>query len=241
MKEIQEKLIGIGLSKAQAVIYTALLKLNRATVKQIAEESGFHRTNIYDIMDELKEKGLVTYYKEGKSTYYTAVDPKRLFTVLEEKKEVLKKAMPELEKVFHHTKEKIEVQIYKGQQGMKSAWNNLVKHKNITYYGIMVRGQLRRELPVFAKQLIRKINEQNIKYKGLYTEDFGKTRMNKEVRYVHPKYSTPVSTHVYKDMVLIQIWSPEMMAIEIKSQRIADAYKDQFNMLWKDASKKPLE
>ena len=61
------------------------------------------------------------------------------------------------------------------------------------------------------------------------------------MRYISKKYDTPVATHIYDEVVLIQIWHPSMIAIEIKSKQIAKAYKDHFNIMWKTASKKPLD
>ncbi len=241
MKNLQEKLTQVGLTKAQALIYLSLLKLNKATVKEIAEECGFHRTNIYDIIDELKEKGLITYYKEGKSAYYKSVNPEHLSIIINEKKEILQQTLPDLQKIFTDIQEKVDVQIYKGNQGMKSAWNNVVKKENIDLYGLNVGGQLRAELPIFARQIFRQLKEKKINHKGIYTNFFGSEKGKHEIRYIHPKYATPVTTHIYENTVLIQVWNPEMVAIEIKSKRIADAYIDQFKMLWKDASKTPLK
>jgi len=241
MSSIKEKLSQIGLSKGQAVIYLSLLKLGTATVKEAAEDSGFHRTNIYDVIDELKEKGLVTYYKEGKSTYYQAVNPSNLSSVLEEKKSILEEALPQLMNLFTYSSDKVSVQVYRGAQGMKSAFNNIVKKKNIMLYGLNIQGQLRTELPIYSKQYYRKLDEKNIHYQGIYTREYVVKFSKHKIRYIHPKYATPVATHIYEDTILIQIWQPEMIAIEIKSKQIADSYKDNFNIIWKEASKKPYK
>ena len=45
-----------GLSKGEVEIYLALLKLGASLVSKIAQETGLHRTNIYDTLEKLKEK-----------------------------------------------------------------------------------------------------------------------------------------------------------------------------------------
>lgn len=240
MKEIEEKLTGIGLTSNQSKIYLSVLKLKKATIKEIAKDCGFHRTNIYDIMEELKEKGIITFAKEGKSTNYSAIDPKNLSVLIDEKKEILNSILPNLEKLFMLQPESINVQIYKGEQGMKIAFNNILKTKSRIYYGLNIKGQLREQLPLYSQQFYRIMKERRIKYKAIYTKEYILKGYDTNIRYIHPKYATPVATHIYDDVVLIQIWQPTMMAIEVKSQQIADAYKDHFEIMWKEASKKPI-
>jgi len=240
MKEIEEKLTGIGLTSNQSKIYLSVLKLKKATIKEIAKDCGFHRTNIYDIMEELKEKGIITFAKEGKSTNYSAIDPKNLSVLIDEKKEILNSILPNLEKLFMFQPESINVQIYKGEQGMKIAFNNILKTKSRIYYGLNIKGQLREQLPLYSQQFYRIMKERRIKYKAIYTKEYILKGYDTNIRYIHPKYATPVATHIYDDVVLIQIWQPTMMAIEVKSQQIADAYKDHFEIMWKEASKKPI-
>lgn len=242
MKEkilVEAKLIQTGLTPAQAKIYYALLKRKKATIKMLAEESGYHRTNIYDIIDELKEKGAVTYYKEGKSTYFLPSNPHHLIDIIEEKKAILMDTMPFLDQLFSEVGDTVSARIYRGEKGMKSAFMNLVKKDNITLYGLNIKGQLREQLPIFAKQFYRLLREKKIKYRGIYTQEYGLKEECHEIRYIEERFLTPVATHIYENTLLIQVWSPILYAIEIQSKQIADAYKNHFELIWKGANKKP--
>src|SRR3989338_3186835 len=109
----------IGLSKAESLIYINLLKLGEATVREIAKSCGFHRTNIYDILEQLKEKGLVVWHQEGKVTIYKASNPENLVAYLKEKEIKLSDLLPDLKRL-QKSVEGIEVEVYKGEEGMKS-------------------------------------------------------------------------------------------------------------------------
>ena len=50
------KLVELGLTEAEAKIYSSVLKLKNCTVRQISKDCGFHRTNIYDVLEQLREK-----------------------------------------------------------------------------------------------------------------------------------------------------------------------------------------
>lgn len=57
-----EKALGdVGLSKNEVKVYVALSKIGQATANKIVGNSKVHRTNVYDTLDRLVEKGLVSY------------------------------------------------------------------------------------------------------------------------------------------------------------------------------------
>src|SRR3990167_6923426 len=112
------ELTKLGMSEAEAIIYHAVLKLKTCTVKQIAKESGFHRTNIYDILEQLKERGLIAYFQEGKVAKYSPLDPNNLYEFLREKKELLDTIFPDLKSLYNNSAENIQVEILKGTEGM---------------------------------------------------------------------------------------------------------------------------
>ncbi|MCK4650343.1 helix-turn-helix domain-containing protein [Candidatus Pacearchaeota archaeon] len=237
MKNYEEKIKLAGLTQVQSKIYFALLKRRKATVKEIAEESGYHRTNIYDVLDELIEKGLITYYKEGKSTFYSPSDPKRLIDIIDEQKQTISEILPDLQNLLKETAEPVSVQVYRGEKGIKSAFLNIIRRKSTILYGLNIQGQLRDQLPIFADQFYRLLKENKIRYKGIYTKQYGLKIKSHDIRYISKGYLTPVATHIYKNIVLIETWHPFLFAIEIKSQQIANAYINYFKLIWKNQSK----
>ncbi|MFH1211984.1 MAG: helix-turn-helix domain-containing protein, partial [Candidatus Woesearchaeota archaeon] len=62
----------IGLSKNECRVYLSLIKLGSGTVQEISKKSNVHRANVYDVLNKLMEKGLVSYIiKKGKRLYQT--------------------------------------------------------------------------------------------------------------------------------------------------------------------------
>ena len=226
-------LIKLGLSDAESLIYLTVLKIGNATVKDLAKDSGFHRTNIYDVLEKLKEKGLITYYKEGKTTIYKAADPENLYALVREKQLFLDSLMPDLKKLQELRMESIEVEVFKGNEGMKASWRDMIKERK-TILGFGVRGQLRQYLPEFAQQFLRDLKRHKIKYYGIYVrgEKEPPYGFYTDVRYVPKEMSSPVATFIYSDKVNINIWEPTLIAIVIKSKEVAESYKKHFELLW---------
>jgi len=230
----KEQLTELGLTETESIIYYSVLKLGTCTVKDISKECGFHRTNIYDILEQLKEKGLVTFFKEGKTMKYRASDPHNLYSLLREKQEVLDNIFPEIKKLHKRTAEAIEVEVYKGDEGMKASFRDMLKEGK-PLYAFGVKGQLRKKLPVFAQQWLRDAKNKKLPYYAIYTEN--PPPYYTDVRYVSQELSGPVATFIYGDKININIWEPTLTAIVIKSKLVAQMYKKHFDLLWKIAKK----
>jgi len=65
----------LGLSPNEARIYEALLELGKSTVGKIATKTNIHRRNVYDAVNRLVEKGIITPVIGDKDNHYIPVDP----------------------------------------------------------------------------------------------------------------------------------------------------------------------
>jgi len=62
----KEILKEIGFLDAEIEVYLTLLRLGPSLVSRIHQETGHHRTHIYDLLEKLREKGLVsTFIQSG--------------------------------------------------------------------------------------------------------------------------------------------------------------------------------
>jgi sugar-specific transcriptional regulator TrmB len=229
-----KKLSKLGLTEAESKIYYAVLKLKNCTVRDISKECGFHRTNIYDILEQLKEKGLIATVKEGKRMRYSVSDPNNFYELLKEKKELLDSIYPELQEIYSTSSEGIQVEVYKGKEGMKVSFRDMLKEKK-SIYGYGVKGQLREKLPIFAEQWMRDAKSKKIPYYGIYTQRNNAPGYFTEIKYVSKELSGPVATFIYGDKININIWDPNLVAIVIKSKLVATMFKKHFDLLWKTA------
>lgn len=225
----------LGLTKSESIIYQTVLKLGLCTVRDISKNSGFHRTNIYDILEQLRESGLIVNVKEGKTMMYKVSDPSNLYNLLDEKKELLDKIFPSIKELYTNKSEELQVEVYKGKEGMKSSFKDMIRTGE-TMYAFGVRGQLREKMPVFAEQWLRDIKNKKIKYYGIYTKRFPPSYYT-EIKYVSEEFNGPVATFIYGDKININIWEPDLIAIVIKSKLVAEMYRKHFNLLWKIAKK----
>ena len=123
----------IGLTKGETKVYLALLKLGQTTAGPIVDEAKITRSKIYDILERLKNKGLVSYITKESTKYFSAADPNSILNYLEDKekevhdeKESIKHILPELLLQQTISEKKKIAEIFIGIRGMQNAFNVLI-------------------------------------------------------------------------------------------------------------------
>lgn len=118
----------LGLSNKEAKIYLAVLELGEANIGQIALKSGVKRTTVYDVINSLKEKRLLTEMTKNKKALFSAEDPRKLEGQLDEKKETLKKILPELLSITNLLDKKPTIKFYEGNEGIKEVYKDTLDY-----------------------------------------------------------------------------------------------------------------
>jgi predicted transcriptional regulator len=231
MKE--EALLAIGLTSNEAKVYLVLLKLASANVNEITKKSGVHRVNVYDILDRLTEKGLVSRIISNKKKVYQAANPEVLKEIIRKKEFQVVKALPELMSDYNINPQKEEVYYFHGPDGVYTAYMMMLA-QNKTLYAIGGSGRTRTFLKHRHDKFAMEMKKRKAKVKALYYEFTRKTGVVKDfdVRYLPDKYQNPTMIDVCGSLVVILIATGEVSAIVIDNQVLADSYKKYFDLLW---------
>ncbi|MBT3405656.1 hypothetical protein HN419_00655 [Candidatus Woesearchaeota archaeon] len=225
----------IGLSDGEAIIYIALLKNGSCSVSRLAEFSGQHRTHIYDTLEKLKEKGLVSYVKKSNKKYFQASDPESLLGYIDEKRKRIEDNIDELKKLKEISREKTQVEVYKGTEGMKNLYRDIIKTgEEVCLFGS--GGQLREKMPVFAKQYFRDVKKHGINHKIMFTLGTEPTESS-EYKYLSKEYKSPLVTYSYGDKAILSIWGEELIGVLIDNKEFAQGFRQQFDLLWNQNSR----
>jgi len=242
----KEILLKIGLSGNEVEIYLALLRLGPSLVSSIVEKTKINRTNIYDRLERLIDKGLVSYVIKNNRKYFSAAEPNKILRYLEEKeekireeKESVKSIMGELEKFYPIAKEE-KVEVYEGKEGLKTILEDIIQSKqDIFTYGS--EGNFSRILKFYFAHYLKRLQKNRIKMKVIFNYNTEKIPFEwkfAEARYIPKEYQTPTETTIYGNNVAIFILTEEPKVILIKSMNISDSYKKYFNILWKAGRKR---
>ncbi len=83
--QVHETLEQLGLSKNEAKVYATLVQLGCTSVGKIAKVCKVYRPNVYDALERLKQKGLVTCIPTEGTKLFQAAEPTSLLNWLREK------------------------------------------------------------------------------------------------------------------------------------------------------------
>lgn len=244
----------MGLSKNESAVYLALLDAGLSSAKPLIEKTKLHRQLVYDALDGLIEKGLVSYVLQAQWRYYRAADPRQFNDYYTKKEQKLRREqntfnqlLPQLLKKQQATMEVQEVTVYKGKKGIKTLLDDILREgkalHSIGTSDIQAEAfsyHLRFNLPQFHKERERK----RVPFKVLLSEDMkSRAKMFSKMKHsqarVLPKaFTSNASTNIYGDKVSIMMWGSQPFGILIKSEEVARAQKKHFTLLWK-LGKKP--
>lgn len=230
----------LGLSDGETKVYLALLKLGSVPVNELKIETKMHRTTIYDFIDKLQNKGLVSYVVKAGVNYYNATHPDRLMHLLKEKEDKLKEIMPDLNKLSEFHKEELKVEVYTGKEGYKTMLNLVQKTgKNLKAIGFEEKKYEEAD-PIMMRQHFKRIQEVGVHEYCIVSEETDfiydkKTAPTSHYRFIPAKYFSPAAFETFGNYVAIQLWEP-FAIILIESKPLAKAYSKYFDLLWSMAT-----
>lgn len=237
-----EILINIGLSKGEAMVYLALLKLGKTKSGKIIKLTGLQSSVIHNSLNTLTNKGFVTYILEGKIKHYSALNPKLLEEDINTKKQDFRKDLPELEALYKSSKIKpTTAEVYEGFKGLQNATLNMIKDsKKGDIYKYFAAEKIlldKNALDFFSKiDLIKK--SKNISVRGIAQtkeKELLKTYKNSTIRYISEEI--PPAMNIFRDKILIMSLSGKPMGILLQSKEISKQYHELWDSLWKKARK----
>src|SRR3989344_3560466 len=166
---IENNLVRVGLTKNEAKVYLALLKLGSATVVEITKTAKVHRVNVYDVIERLTEKGLISSVIQTDKRIFQPADPDQLLELIKEKEELLINILPSLRAEFEIKKEKQDVHHFFGAEGIMRAYYMMLDQK-ATIYGLGGSGLNRKYLEHRHDMWNKERLKRKIKGKLLYFE-----------------------------------------------------------------------
>lgn len=229
----------MGLSITESKVYLALLGHGPALAGEITKKSQINRTNVYDALERLIEKGLVTYVLSANRKIFEPVNPEQLREILKEKQEKLNKILPELKLKYNETKSEEEARIFKGKKGIKSIFEDILKEKrDLFVYG--AESKFADIFPAYQKYWNKNRASLGIHVKIIYTEKVKKRKKEEGLRLLVMKflpayYEFPSTNLIYGNNVVIIAWTDVPFGFMIKSKEIVKSNMNFFEILWKIA------
>lgn len=242
--EITPILKQLGFSEKEIKIYLCLLEAGPVSVRDLAAKSGINRGTTYDILKNLKDLGLVSYYHKATKQYFIAEDPNKLNGAVDKKladlaevKEKVSQLIPSLRSIYDKAGEKPVVKYYEGYLGIKTILTDVLEtvsqlnHKEyLVFSSSTIKNHLYKAFSNFTKQRIN----QKIKVKVIAVGHEGTAADYAEIKSLTKNEGSPTYILIYGDKVaMVSINSKnEPLGIIVEDPALAKTQKQLFNFIW---------
>jgi sugar-specific transcriptional regulator TrmB len=176
----------LGLNKNEAKVYYGLLQLGQSTAGNLVKHLGIHRNIIYDNLEKLTEKGLVSFIILEAKKLFIAKESTSIIDFLNLKKDQISKEiniaedlLPKIEELRLVNALEQEAEIFRGIQGIKKVLSDILLFKENFVLG-MTKESVELLGDAFWKNYNSKINANKIKELFLFNSNFKQTEIFKE-------------------------------------------------------------
>jgi len=242
----------IGLSEKEAKIYQILLKIGVSPANKLILEAEMPRGTVYEILNELTNKGLVEQFEDKKKTHFRVKHPFALKSYLADEIGKIKQAETKLESVlpdflsiYNLTQNRPGVEFYEGLIGVKKvAMDSLTSQTEI--YSYIDNEAVNKFINDINNEYIKKRKKLGIKKKMLtlnnaYIREHAKSfdKDITEIRIINAKYPFATVMQIYDNKISYMTLTDEkMIGVIISDPSIYQMHKSLFEFAWDMA--KPL-
>lgn len=249
-----------GLTKAEAQIYTILVKNSPSTPPQLASTANESRTNTYKLLDSLEQLGLVTRDESQPKLRYWANNPSVLLDQLKKRRSEVESAekrfqssLPGLVDEYFKHSEQPAIRYFHGIDGIEEVYKDQLKTKQpVTFvhsigirdfFGVEKMHHIRNEFP-----------KHKIRRHAFYPDVPQAIQPGEPTLPVHESDAfmlmtrtwldendlhSPVEWSVYGNKLSIISLGNEVVGMIIESKQIADSFQEILTLLDTHIKKQP--
>lgn len=239
---------GLGLTKGEVRIYLSLLSLGQVSSGPIIAASKISSSKVYEILEKLMEKGLVSHVLKNNTKHFQATSPHKLQDYLEGRKQIIQEQqdqlnhrLPELLARFGAARPFQNAQIFLGKVAVQAMLTDTIADAKAGEQYLWFGGTGEEYADVLTKfyrkfALLRK--EKGLVVKGIGEEQYRpllQRTPHAQIRYVD--FPTPSNIALFRDTVAIISWSSSPIGILITSQDISGQFVKFFHDVWARAER----
>ena len=234
----------LDLTKGGVKVYSAILNNGISSINDIHERTGLERRAIYDIINKLIEKGIITYVVEKGRRKFQCAPPNKLMEELNIKKQEIlnfEKIIPSIKEIYTSSRPKISSEVFRGAEGIKAVWEDMLNCKDVFWIGSG------RYMPKNFPHWFSSWNNRRVKLKVKWfnllryeLKQEVKALPYEFVKFLPEEFSgNPTVIGIYGNKVVNFLFSEQFFAFSIENKELADNYRRYHKYLWDNVAKAP--
>jgi len=240
----------LGFLPNEIKVYESLLGIGETTVGGIINDLKIHRQIVYNALDTLEKRGLVSKTMKNRVYHFKPTDPEVIVENAQKQELIAQRLVQVIKSEMSKTKINNSIDIYNGKEGVRKFYlqmmNNISKNGviNIIQGGAQAYQQVA-DLDFISKKLDPIRVKKNITSRNIMSEQdrLENSRYLKKVagslrqtRFLpYDNMINPVFTDIWDNRVSFIATGSNPFAIDIRNEEFYKSYMDHFEVLWKMA------
>lgn len=231
-----ELLVKLGLSPSEITIYNHLLSNGADYSNHIARITALNRTNVYEALDRLVSKGLVSFIMRNKVKMFATEKPESLLALVDQRKENLEALRNNINHEISTTKftahQSLEANIFVGKKGLRMLFEEMLEIGQPIYL-IAAQLQFQKVFGPYFELWHKKREQKKISMYSIFPLSY-KIRLKQRpyLQYSFISKINPTTTILYGNNCIFIEWADELLAIRITSPKIVESHRNYFKLLW---------
>ncbi len=247
-----EDLTKFGMTKTEEKVYIEITKIGNTKIGPIIKRTGLHRGTVYNSINNLIEKGFLSFIDQDRERYYKISGKKIFKQILDKKEEEIAEKNKEIDNFFNNIDKIVEkgsrqdVQVYYGVEAFKSLFFEIYDYAKGSKeeYFFQGRGgemqdaagegfykhtqELKKKLGIKCRVILDRNTIKHAYYK----------HVKGNIRFLPSKVESPVSFWIYGNIILFVLFGTKpLISIKIQSKSLADSFRNYFENLWEIGEK----
>jgi sugar-specific transcriptional regulator TrmB len=237
--DISQQLKIAGLNHSEITVYLFLLENGISTPPIVSRGTKIARTNCYNILNSLKDQGLIEQQILKKRKAYLATDPQSLVRTLQKKKEAIEQILPDLRGLYTTQKNKPKIRFYEGFDQVREIYHQTLSAKEI--FAIGSTKQINELMPGYLEYYFEEVRKRGIFFKDILTNNSEPTSKDSK-NFLKGLYEAKLLPEKYPDLPTdILIWNNNIALINLKepvfgtilnNPLLAQTFKTLFELIW---------
>lgn len=242
-----------GLSDEEIKLYLAALEMGAQPVSVIAKKAGIPRSNAYNYITLLLEKGLFNYFISGRVRFFAACDPQNLVNFVERKKrefeglrERVEQVMPELLLLQNPQINSAKTHFFEGERGVMEIYEQTLncKEKKLLFissqfsFSEFTTEEYEKQYYI-PTRMARDIKLYQLIFDSPQCREYKNAdhKQMRESRFMKEKFGFTSTAIMYDDKVAFITGEKSFFAVVIEGEQIAHMMKQIFWMIWEATPK----
>lgn len=241
-------LIQNGFSSKEAHVYAAALEYGEATVSRLASKTGLKRTTLYDIVADLKTKGVVSINRRRGIQYVSVLSPQILIERFKKSAQLAEQMLPQLMAMAYASPLKPRLQFFEGMEGIQEILRSFAQSRELSC-GFTDYSRMPSELFQFIR---KEIIPQREKYQNRAQFIVPNNAVNRTVQHEDALYfsehrlvdfasENPIELLLFDQskIAILSFQKNERFGLVIDSSAVYQTLKNIFGLLWTMATPPP--